>query len=62
MRNLFLGQPVTGKFYDKRHDEGENQEQVKKYVERLIVQGPRETFDTPITENQRKVSGSEIVE
>lgn len=52
----FTGQTVSEKFYcTKFQEEEKNREIINKCIEKLIVRGPREISERPITENQRKV-------
>lgn len=51
----FLGQPIAEKFYTNRLKEDERSHDIiQKFVEKLVVHGPREKFERHITENQRE--------
>lgn len=52
---IFLGQPIAEKFYMNRlKEEEKSHDIIQKFVDKLVVHGPREKFEGPITENQRK--------
>lgn len=52
---LFLGQPLTEKFYTNRvKEEKKNNDIIQEKLDKFVVKGPKEKFEKPITENQRK--------
>lgn len=53
---ILLDQPIAGKFYtDRVKEDKKHHDVIQKYLKKLTVQGPKEKYETPVTENQRKV-------